>query len=757
MSRGIIEWFAPDAAQAYNDWRLVSLNEWPVAWWWAVGLVLALAVVASAWGWRRLPARSRAAIAALRVVAAVIVAGLFLQPGIELRAVSPIRGQVLAFFDASRSMGIATRGGTRAEVALQHWKDSADVLDALEAKATIEAFTFGDGSQPADADPDALPSDQPRTRLGRLLSELAWQTAGRDIAAVILYSDGADTEGLKPDEARRLAARVDAPIHAVGFSSRDAAPDLAIRRVRTDDFAFVHNTVTIDVEVESRGLDLSRVPLTLKREGSVLQTAEVRLEAGVGRATFELEPRQVGKEVYTVSAPVQAREVVENNNEKDIVLRVIRDRIRILQVAGRPSWDVRFLRELLERNPNVDLISFFILRSTTDVQKADQDELALIPFPVNDLFTKELETFDIVIYQNFSYRPYRMAHYLLNIREYVRDGGSFLMVGGDQSFEPGFYAGTPIADILPVRLGGAVAWDSATYRPRLTPQGRRHPITRIGEPGQPPSAVYEGLPELEGFNGSMGLTPGARALLVHPTLPGNPPVVSIREVDRGRTMAVNTDSMWYWRFPAVADGGAGREYERFWQQSLRWLIRDPELSRVRVSTERSVVYKGEPIVADVQVLGIDYAGLEGANVAADLVPLETAREGRAQTQRTGPEGLTALRFADVEPGSYVLQVRATHEGEKIGESREPVIVAASDVEMQSPFPQPDLLKAIAEASGGTYHDVRDALGEIEVDHPRRVEVDRTLTLAIWDGPLPFVLLLLVLGAEWWLRRRGGLL
>ena len=331
------------------------------------------------------------------------------------------------------------------------------------------------------------------------------------------------------------------------------------------------------------------------------------------------------------------------------------------------------------------------------------------------------------------------------------------MVGGDQSFEPGFYAGTPIADILPVRLGGGTALDSAAFRPRITPQGRRHPITRIGEPGQPPSAVYEGLPELEGFNGSAGLMPGARALLVHPTLPGNPPVVSIREVDRGRTMAVNTDSLWYWRFPAVSDGGAGREYERFWQQSLRWLIRDPELSRVRVSTEHSVVYKGEPVVADVQVLGIDYAGLEAADVAADLVPLEPAREGRAQSQRTGPDGLTALRFADVEPGSYVLQVRATHEGEQIGESREPIIVAASDVEMQSPFPRPDLLKAVADGSGGTYHDVRDALGEIDVDDPRRVEVDRTLTLSIWDGPLPFLLLLLVLGAEWWLRRRGGLI
>jgi uncharacterized membrane protein len=527
--------------------------------------------------------------------------------------------------------------------------------------------------------------------------------------------------------------------------------------VRTDDFAFVHNTVTVDVEVESRGLSLTRVPLTLKRDGSVLQTTEVELEGGLGRATFEFKPRQVGKEVYTVSAPVQAGEVVESNNQRDLVLRVIRDRIRILQVAGRPSWDVRFLRELLERNPSVDLISFFILRSTTDVQKAAQDELALIPFPVNDLFTKELSGFDIVIYQNFSYRPYRMAHYLSNIREYVRDGGSFLMVGGDQSFEPGFYAGTPIADVLPVQLGGALPWDPATYRPRLTPQGRRHPITRIGEPGAPPSAVFDRLPPLEGLNGSVGLAPNAQALLTHPTLPGNPPVVSIREVGRGRSMAVHTDSMWYWRFPAVGEGSAGREYDRFWQQSLRWLIRDPELSRVRVTVGRSVVYKGEPVTADVRVLGVDYAGHGGARVSADLVPLDAGLEGQGQTHETGSEGLVALRFEGVAPGSYRLEVRASEGAERIGETSEPVIVAASDVEMQAPFPDSRIMEAIARGSGGTYHDVRDRLGGIGVDDPRRVEVDRTLTLSVWDGPWPFLVILLLFGAEWWIRRRGGLL
>src|SRR5262249_46057233 len=156
--------------------------------------------------------------------------------------------------------------------------------------------------------------------------------------------------------------------------------------------------------------------------------------------------------------------------------------------------------------------------------------LALIPFPVNDLFTTELPTFDIVIYQNFNYRPYHMQQYLPRIREFVQKGGGFLMIGGDSSFEDGFYGETEIGDILPIRTEGAAPWDAGEYRPRLTKEGRRHPITRIGEPGEPPDAVFQRLPALSGFNASTALNPGSQALLVHPSLPGNPPVVAIREV-----------------------------------------------------------------------------------------------------------------------------------------------------------------------------------------------------------------------------------
>ena len=75
--------------------------------------------------------------------------------------------------------------------------------------------------------------------------------------------------------------------------------------------------------------------------------------------------------------------------------------------------------------------------------------------PLRATLTEQLETFDVVIFQNFDFKPYfeRDPNGLLgNIVRFVREGGAFVMVGGDRSFDLGEYAITPIA-ILPVRLG----------------------------------------------------------------------------------------------------------------------------------------------------------------------------------------------------------------------------------------------------------------------------------------------------------------
>ena len=138
---------------------------------------------------------------------------------------------------------------------------------------------------------------------------------------------------------------------------------------------------------------------------------------------------------------------------------------------------------MLKGNPNVDLISFFILRTQDDVSLVPNDEMSLIPFPTRELFEQQLPSFDLIILQNFEYLPYGIGDYLENIRSYVEGGGGLAMLGGPQSFSSGGYYGTPVAAALPVELYGPFdsgpVLDTSRFSPQLTDAGTSHPVTSL--------------------------------------------------------------------------------------------------------------------------------------------------------------------------------------------------------------------------------------------------------------------------------------
>ena len=144
--------------------------------------------------------------------------------------------------------------------------------------------------------------------------------------------------------------------------------------------------------IVAHGVAGSRLQLTLKQDGAPVTTRSVVVQGEVEEIPISLQttPTRPGTFLYSVSVQELPGEAVASNNSLSFPVTVRRDQIRVLQVAGRPGWDVRFLRRLLKSDPNVDLVSFFILRETGDPPGLPESELSLIPFPVVELFGSAL-------------------------------------------------------------------------------------------------------------------------------------------------------------------------------------------------------------------------------------------------------------------------------------------------------------------------------------------------------------------------------
>lgn len=771
------DWF--DAAGEFNAARWVLLSSWSI---WLVLLVLlvAAAVVGLAWHNTRplTPARRRLLVG-LRVATVLVLGVLFLQPGVRLENVTRVRNHVALLIDDSRSMGLpgADRDTRLADVQAM-LADQAPVLDRWRQDHQVDLYRFSDHARPL-SDPAELRAAGDQSRILTALDDVAARFRPGDLAAVVVVSDGADTgalglasaeTGAVPPTAQAAADRLAVPIHGL-FTGPDAPPkDIAVADVAYDDFAFVRNAVSIEAELSVSGYEDLILPVTLRRDDVVLGTRMLQTREGESRYRFEFEfvPDKTGKAVFTLEVGEGPGERITVNNRRQFVIRIIRDKIRVLQVVGRPSWDERFLRKLLKKNPNVDLISFFILRTGASIDVARRDELSLIPFPTRELFEEQLGSFDLIVFQNFTYRGYQMRQYLPLIREYVRDGGGFVMVGGDLSFASGGYAGTPIEDFLPVELppDRMDLIDVERFAPQLTEAGARHPITRLSLIPEDNRRAWGELPELSGVNRVAGVRPDATVLATHPTLRvgGQPaPVVATMGFGEGRVLAVTTDSTWHWDFLAAGAGGDNRHYYRFWGNAIRWLIRDPTLEPVRIEADRDRYPLGGAATLVTRVVGVDYQPAEGVEVtvqvdrgAFDAAGALVREPVETLTGRTDAAGEFVARYVPPSDGAWYVTARAEVGGRAL-EDGDVFVVATDPVELRQTAARRAPLAAVVEAGGGTLRTLDEGLDGLARVEPRVLKVNRRRDVPVWSSAWWLLLGVLLPSVEWFLRRRWGLL
>jgi uncharacterized membrane protein len=754
----------------YNDWRLTALTPLPA---WALAL-LAVGAVGAVWlaarGLRGEPCRARrAALLALRAASAMLALFLLLEPAIELLQTARVRNRFAILVDASRSMAFPAEleGPSRSAAAGEALGDARAALERLSDRVDLEWYAFDEDLAPADP-AEVIRGLSPRGGATDVLGALEAVASGaggstRRLAGALVVSDGADNAALADGlggEARARLRALGIPVNALAVG-RSAPRDLAIERVAVDDFAFVRNTVTVEATLRARGFANEEVRVVLRREGAIVASASVRLERGRDRYTVPLSfaPDATGTFVFTVAAPVFPGEAIAENNARSFVLRVIRDRVRVLLVAGRPSWDVRFLRGLLEQDPNVDLVSFFILRSNAD-DPGPQHELSLIPFPVPEIFGEQLRTFDAVIFQNFAYAPYRgleIERFLPNLRDYVRNGGGLAMLGGEQSFGDGRYGQTPLADVLPVAPVDGATLSQGEVRARLTAEGRRHPVTNLAPGDAPNQAAWGSLPPVTAVNVTRPLPrgSGASVLLEAPGVlgQGTPvPLVAVREVGAGRTLAVTTDGSWRWGFLAAEGGQGNRAYLRFWNSALRWLVRDPGLAPLQVEPETPAVEPGAPVGVSMSARAPDWSPAAGRRLTAELVSEDGRAVARAEAV-ADEDGTARVELQPPGPGAYKIVARG--EGDP-STATAAVAVRGAGPEDADVAPRPELLAAVTEATGGRFSALPGGgVPDLRLADPEVVEIGRRKAVPFWDRWWFLGALAAALAAEWILRRRWG--
>lgn len=711
----------------------------------------------------------RRVLLGLRLAVVLLLITALLRPTLVYTSVRRQSATLLFVVDRSRSMQVADAYGdqSRWQALCDALVDSRDVLASLARDLEVRLYAMDQGTELVDFDPAAATLDlEPlgsQTAIGAALDDVQQREAGKRLAALILLSDG-NQRALAPRDippqlpARRLADQ-GVPLHTVVLGQARGtgqSRDVALTQFDVDETVFVRNEMLAVGTLRIDGLVDQPIPVELLFETTpgqmvVVDSTQVRATSDGELVPVELKyaPQVPGEYKVTLRAVPQPGEAATLNNELSGFVTVRSGGLNVLYLEGAIREESRFLRRALDASPDMK-VDFVRLLADAAAPRPAALAQAFAPGKYNVYLLGDLDSSAL------------RADELESLARAVDVGAGLGMLGGFQSFGAGGYQATPLADLLPIemtrlerqRRGDPISADLHLAGPLSmvpTELGRDARIMQLA-PAERNRELWSKLPPLDGANRFRGVKPAASILAATEPAGGQPLLVT-QVYGGGRVLAFAGDSTWRWWMHGFAD-----EHRRFWRQAVLWLAQKDDSSDgevwIRLAERR--VRQGQRVEF--------YSGARQADGQPDLEAQLEAHvvlpDGTRQTVRLGREGpqMVGALIDTEQPGDYAIEVSATRGGTLLGHGRARFLVYEQDLEMDNPVADPSLLAGLSEITGGesiSPEELRPLLERLR-ETPLDLQIETLSKSEPWDSWPFFVLVVVLLSSEWWLRKRWGL-
>jgi len=736
---------------------------WPVAVTW----VFAVTAMVLAWllyrGTRHLAALPwRILLMALRCLALLTVLVVLLQPVLTLPAVIPQRSFVAVAYDMSRSMEIRDAAGGRSRLEIEGnllRTPASSLVTELGRRFKLRYFRFSTAAERTGAFEDKGRHGS-YTDLGRSLDQILSELGNAPVSGVVLLTDGADNRSasLRAATAQLRARRI--PVYAIGIGSPRITTDAEIVQATVPGQVLPESMVEASVAVKASGFAGRNAQLVIRERHSELHRRKITLggdgEVKTYRVAFACGP--AGVRVVTFRIEPLPGELVPENNEMSVLLRVEDERPQVLYVEGEPRWIYGFLRRAALEDKNLRLVTLLRQADGKFLRQGIESSSTLekgFPTEASELFQYKGLIFGSVEASFFTFDQLRL------VSEFVsRRGGGFLMLGGRSSFGQGGYANTPVEELLPLNIrfgqGGAMPqFDDLQFRARLTGYGLENPVTRVAFDEAENRKQWDAAPSLVGINPTSGPRLGATVLAMagaEQNRGSAPLLLAFQRFGRGKSIALTTASTWRWR---MEQDHRNDFHDAFWKHMLRWLVNDAP-DPVTVATARGSCSLDEPITLTAEVNDPEFVRVNNARVTANIKAPSGQTTASPFSWDAQREGEYSAVFKPTEEGIHEVSVEAFVGEKSLGRSSASFRVAESTEEFHNAALNSGLLESLARDTGGHYYSPKQA-GTLPEDisyidnGASRIEVKQ-----IWDMPFLFLLLAGSISAEWIVRKKKGL-
>ena len=777
-----------------------------------IAVLLVVLFVATIWAYRSTHGRTqrvfRGFLIFLRTIVLCLLAFCLLKPFLTIYQTNPDDSYLLVMVDRSKSMQITDSADSATRLRRANdllFSEEEGLLEKLNAKFKVRFFAFDTTAKrvPSEA---LTRAEGESTDIPQALNEALDDLQGIPLSGAVLLTDGVDRSGVDVAKFAMQIRERQLPIHTVGIGAEEGNPDLEIVKVDVPRTAEEDFPIEVWATLKRKGFKGKKVNVQLTSNGRVLKTETLDMDEGTSwmsqlsgidsasdtqteRILLKFTPREAGTHKFEVHAALGETEAVPQNNTKTFLLKVApTKRVKILFVDGRPRYEFGFIKRALKNDPNIQLTDRFLKGFTTDgrptyggTRAEASHNFQFYPDDKETLFD-----FDAIILGNVDASQFTPSQ-LENTIAFVRTrGGGLLMLGGSNSLGnhelSGAYINTPIAQCLPVelelgspppplaprRIGRSVRSSQATgdkgYQLQLTPEGKVETLMALADLPTENLERWQILPTLKGYSKVKRAKAGALVLAEHPTDRnefGKRILIATHNYNAGRVMVFTPHTSWRWQMLPSHEEGDQRFWhqadspERFWRQVAKWLTTAPK-EHIQLDVAKTTYALKEPVVIEVTATDPEFQPTNNAKIRAVVLDESGKRRELKLEQVLGKDGLYTARFIPNRYGEYTVTATGTLNGETLGEQQTLFEVKTSYAEFSNAELNVALLKTLAEGSGGTYYTLEEAPQLVNQIPLVESATSKITDVDIWDMPLIFGLVIALLGFEWFLRKRGGL-
>jgi len=572
----------------------------------------------------------------------------------------------------------------------------------LQSKFTVKTLLFGNKTQPGNT---PVFSDK-ETDLENLIRDLDNNYSGQNNGALVLVSDGIYNKGASPLYA---AEKLGYPVFPVATGDTSQLRDVAIQKINHNQVAYLGNNFPVEVLLNVKKYQGKELTLTIAANGveKARQTLRVTSPELFSTLNFTLNAGATGLVKYTAHATVLEGEKNIANNNLSFVIEVIDNREKLLLLANTPHPDVSSIREAITNSTAFDL-----------------------EYSMAADFKKPLKPYSLVIFHGFS--PAQLP--LLND---CRNNLIPYWIINPQTF-----------DNLPgLRL-------SAGFNRSVDAEPYPDPAFALFSLSNELRAFIKDLPAVNAPFGNYSMANNAAPLISQRigVVETENPLLQFTEVNGLKTGLFMGDGLWRWKLRDHAEHNNTALFSELISKCVQYLAVKSDKSFFRITAPK-LINENENIELGAEVYNKSYESVTGPDVTLLLTNPQGKKFNYTFSKTTGAY---RLNIGLLPPGEYRYQATVNNNSEVFTKQGLIVVKEVVAEKINTVANHALLYQLAARTNGKLYYPARlDSLQQalLSADTIKPVTYSQVSTSLLIDLKILFWVILTLLGAEWWFRKR----